>query len=49
MTKSVDNPNITKISLVVELVNKRPIQHIYSKLEGLEGINSISVETLNDK
>lgn len=49
MTKSVDNPNITKISLVVELVNKRPIQHIYSKLEGLEGINSISVETLNEK
>lgn len=49
MTKSVDNPNITKISLVIELVNKRPIQHIYSKLEGLEGINSISVETLNDK
>ena len=49
MTKSVDNPNITMISLVVELVNKRPIQHIYSKLEGLEGINSISVETLNDK
>ena len=49
MTKSVDNPNITKISLVVELINKRPIQHIYSKLEGLEGINSISVETLNDK
>ncbi len=49
MTKSIDNPNITKISLVVELVNKRPIQHIYGKLEGLEGINSISVETLNDK
>lgn len=49
INKSIDNPNITKISLVIELVNKRPIQHIYNKLEGLEGINSISVETLTDK
>lgn len=49
ITKSIDNPNMTKISLVIELVNKRPIQHIYSKLEGLEGIISISVETLTDR
>lgn len=49
ITKSIDNPNITKVSLVIELVNKRPIQHIYSKLEGLDGITSISVETLTDK
>ena len=49
LTKSIDNPNITKLSIVVELVNKRPIQHIYSKLEGLQGITSISVETLHEK
>ena len=49
LTKSIDNPNITKLSIVVELVNKRPIQHIYSKLEGLQGITSICVETLHEK
>lgn len=49
MNKLVENPDMSKISMVIELVNKRPIQHIYSKLEELSGISSLSVETLNDK
>lgn len=49
MNKLIENPDMSKISMIIELVNKRPIQHIYSKLEGLEGISSLSVEILNDK
>lgn len=49
MNRLIENPDMSKISMIIELVNKRPIQHIYSKLEGLEGISSISVEILNDK
>lgn len=49
MNKLIENPDMSKITMIVELINKRPIQHIYSKLEGLEGISSISVEILNDK
>ena len=49
VTKSIDNPNMSKITAIIEIINKRPIKHIYHKLEKLEGITSISVEALNDK
>lgn len=49
LNKLTENPQMTKISMITELVNKRPVQFIYDKLDGLEGIVSIGVETLNDK
>jgi len=49
MHKLVENPDMTKFSMVVELVNKRPIQFIYEKLEGLKGIETIAIDTVNEK
>lgn len=49
MHKLVENPNMTKFSMVVELINKRPVQYIYDKLGILDGIESISIETVEEK
>lgn len=49
MHKLVENPEMTKFSIVVELVSKRPVQYIYDKLGTLEGIESISIDTVNEK
>lgn len=48
MHKLVENPEMTKFSIVVEVVSKRPVQYIYDKLGTLEGIESISVDTVNE-
>ena len=49
MHKLVENPDMTKFSIVVEIVSKRPVQYIYDKLGTLEGIESISIDTVNEK
>ncbi len=49
MHKLIENPEMTKFSIVVELVSKRPVQYIYDKLGTLEGIESISIDTVNEK
>lgn len=49
MHKLIENPDMTKFSIVVEVVSKRPVQYIYDKLGVLEGIESISIDTVNDK
>lgn len=49
MHKLIENPDMTKLSLVVEIINKRPIQYIYDKLEELNGIESIAIDTVNGK
>jgi len=49
MHKLVENPQRTKLSLIVEIISKRPIQFIYDKLEGLEGIESVSIDTVTEK
>ncbi|MCM1265299.1 MAG: MgtC/SapB family protein [Candidatus Gastranaerophilales bacterium] len=49
MHKLIENPEKTKLSMVVELVSKRPIQHIYDKLGTMDGIESISIDTVNEK
>ncbi|MCR5265327.1 MAG: MgtC/SapB family protein [Cyanobacteria bacterium RUI128] len=48
MHKLVENPEMTKFSIVVEVVSKRPVQYIYDKLGTLEGIESISIDTVNE-
>jgi putative Mg2+ transporter-C (MgtC) family protein len=48
MHKLVENPNMTKFSLVVEIVSKKPVQFIYDKLGELKGIESISIDTVNE-
>ena len=47
--KLIENPDMTKLSLVVEIINKRPIQYIYDKLEELDGIESVAIDTVNGK
>ena len=49
MHKLIENPDMTKLSLVVEIINKRPIQYIYDKLEELDGIGSVAIDTVNGK
>ena len=49
MHKLVENPEMTKFSIVVEVVSKRPVQYIYEKFGILEGIESISIDTVNEK
>ena len=49
MHKLIENPEMTKFSIVVEVVSKRPVQYIYEKLGVLEGIESISIDTVNEK
>lgn len=49
MHKLIENPDMTKFSIVVEIVSKRPVQYIYDKLGTLEGIESISIDTVNEK
>ncbi len=49
MHKLIENPDMTKLSLVVEIINKRPIQYIYDKLEELNGIESVAIDTVNGK
>lgn len=49
MHKLLENPDMTKFSIVVEVMSKRPIQYVYDKLETLKGIESISIDTVNDK
>ena len=49
MHKLIENPDMTKLSLVVEIINKRPIQYIYDKLEELDGIESVAIDTVNGK
>ena len=50
MHKLIENPNMTKLSIITEVNNKRPIQYVYDKLEGTEGIESISIDTMmNEK
>ena len=49
MHKLIENPEMTKLSLVVEIINKRPIQYIYDKLEELDGIESVAIDTVNGK
>ena len=49
MHKLIENPQRTKLSLIVEVISKRPIQFIYDKLEELDGIESISIDTVTEK
>ena len=49
MHKLIENPNMTKFSIIVEVVSKRPVQYIYDKLGELSGIESISIDTVNEK
>lgn len=49
MHKLIENPDMTKLPLVVEIINKRPIQYIYDKLEELDGIESVAIDTVNGK
>lgn len=49
MHKLVENPNMTKFSIIVESVTRRPVQYIYEKLDELRGIESISIDTVNEK
>lgn len=49
MHKLIENPNMTKFSIIVEVISKRPVQYIYDKLGVLEGIESISIDTVNEK
>ncbi len=49
MHKLIENPNMTKFSIIVEVTSKRPVQYIYDKLGVLEGIESISIDTVNEK
>lgn len=49
MHKLIENPNMTKFSMVVEVVSKRPVQYIYDKLGVLEGVESVSIDTVNNE
>ena len=49
MHKLIENPNMTKFSMIVEVVTKRPVQFIYDKLDELDGIESVSIDTVNEK
>lgn len=49
MHKLIENPNMTKFSMTVEITSKRPVQYIYDKLGILEGVESISIDTVSDK
>lgn len=49
MHKLIENPERTKLSMVVEIISKRPVQHIYDKLGTLDGIESVSIDTVNEK
>lgn len=49
MHKLVENPDMTKFSMIVEVNSRRPVQYIYEKLGALEGIESISIDTVNEK
>ena len=46
--KLFENPEKTKISVTVEVVSKKPIQSIYKKIEKLEGVDSISIQGINE-
>lgn len=45
--KLFENPEKTKITLTLEIIAKKPIQELYSKLESLTGIDSISIQEAN--
>lgn len=46
MHKLLENPSMTKLTLTVEVNSKRPIQYTYDKLDKIEGIESISIDTM---
>lgn len=48
MHKLIENPDMTKLSLTIEVNSKRPIQYVYDKLEKTTGIESISIDTVLD-
>ncbi len=48
MHKLIENPDLTKFSIIVEIVSKKPVQYIYDKLGNLKGIESISIDTVNE-
>ena len=49
MHKLIENPDMTKLSMVVEIGTKRPIQYIYDRLDELKGIESVAIDTVNEK
>ncbi len=49
MHKLIENPDMTKFSIIVEIISKRPVQYIYDKLGAIEGIESIAIDTVNEK
>ena len=46
--KLFENPEKIKISMTVEIVSKKPIQSLYKKVEKLKGVDSISIQGVNE-
>ena len=46
--KLFENPDKIKISMTVEIVSRKPIQSLYKKIEKLKGIDSISIQGVNE-
>lgn len=46
--KLFENPEKIKISMTVEVVSRKPIQSLYKKIEKLKGVDSISIQGVNE-
>ena len=46
--KLFENPDKIKISMTVEIVSRKPVQSLYKKIEKLKGIDSISIQGVNE-
>lgn len=46
--KLFENPDKIKVSMTVEIVSKKPVQSLYKKIEKLAGVDSISIQGVNE-
>jgi len=46
--KLFENPEKIKISMTVEVISKKPVQTLYKKIEKLKGVDSISIQGVNE-
>lgn len=46
--KLFENPDKIKVSMTVEISSKKPVQSLYKKIEKLNGVDSISIQGVNE-
>ena len=45
---SKQNENFTKISVVLDVVDRKPVQNLYKAFQNIEGVDSIAIQECRD-